>query len=64
MARDRRVVMLLIAGLVMAAGWRDASLRRTRWGHPRTGCGRGVEEPGTHKGGGRTIGYSLIDSEN
>ena len=64
MARDRRAVMQLIAGLVMAAGWRDASGGALGGYILERDADVAVEEPGTHKGGGRTIGYSLINYEN
>lgn len=60
MARERRVMMPLIAGLVVAAGWLDASGSAPGGYILERDADVAVEEPGTHKGGGRTIGYSFF----
>jgi mannose-6-phosphate isomerase-like protein (cupin superfamily) len=60
MARDRRMMMLLVAGLVVAAGWLDASGGAPGGYILERDAEVAVEEPGTHKGGGRTIGYSFF----
>ena len=61
--RNRWMVVLLTAALVAPAAWLMASPRQ----QPPPGgyilerdAEVAVEEPGTHKGGGRTIGYSFF----